>query len=130
MKTSIYINSANAEKLKSVKNKTTSSIINEALEMYFKSYNFDTSTLKCKDNYGLAVFRINKEVIRLLKGLSDNFDKKATNEFLMYLILKELENQTNRKQFPDRIYVGLDWINDKIKRLSRCADLRKLKRLK
>ena len=130
MKKTVYINSANAEKLKEVKNKTTSSIINEALEMYFNGYSFDTSTLRCKNSYGLAVFRIHKEVIRLLKGLSDNFDNKATNEFLMYLIVKELENQTNRKHFPDRVYVGLDWINKEIEKLSRCADLQKLKRLK
>ena len=130
MKKTVYINSANAEKLKEVKNKTTSSIINEALEMYFNGYSFDTSTLRCKNSYGLAVFRIHKEVIRFLKGLAENFDNKAANEFLMYLIVKELENQTNRKHFPDRVYVGLDWINKEIEKLSRCADLQKLKRLK
>lgn len=134
MKTSIYINKDNEHALKDLLKAnpklTTSKIINEALTDYLNKYNFDTAELRCKPNYRLVVFRLHKEVIRLLVQLKKNFTAKAVNELIMHLVINEFNRQSGRKKFPDCIYVGLDYINKQIQTLSKKADLFKIPKIK
>lgn len=134
MKTSIYINKDNEQALKELTANnpklTTSKIINEALTDYLNKYNFDTAELRCKPNYRLVVFRLHKEVIRLLVQLKKNFNAKAVNELLMFLISQEFTKQSGRKRFPDRLYIGLEYINKQIQILSSKADLFKIPKIK
>ena len=102
---------------------TTSGIINEALDDYLNRYSFDTSELRCKKEYRVVVFRLHKEVVRLLVQLKKNFSAKAVNELLMTLILREFDNQSGRTKFPDRLYMPLKYINKLICQLSKKADL-------
>ena len=133
MKTSVYINQDNEKKLRELVKAnpklTTSGIINEALDDYLNRYSFDTSELRCKKEYRVVVFRLHKEVVRLLVQLKKNFSAKAVNELLMTLILREFDNQSGRTKFPDRLYVGLEYINKLIDRLSKKANLFKVKEI-
>lgn len=133
MKTSVYINQGNEKKLRELVKAnpklTTSGIINEALDDYLNRYSFDTSELRCKKEYRVVVFRLRKEVVRLLVQLKKNFSAKAVNELLMTLILREFDNQSGRTKFPDRLYVGLEYINKLIDRLSKKANLFKVKEI-
>ena len=134
MKTSVYINKDNEQTLKDLikanPKLTTSKIINEALADYMNKYNFDTAELRCKPSYRLVVFRLHKEVVRLLVQLKKNFNAKAVNELIMYLVIGEFNKQTGRKKFPDRLYIGLDYINKQIQTLSQKADLFKIPKIK
>ena len=47
----------------------------------------------------------------------------------MTLILREFDNQSGRTKFPDRLYVGLEYINKLIDRLSKKANLFKVKEI-
>ena len=118
MKTSVYINKENEERLKELlkvnPKVSTSGIINEALEDYFNHYNFDTSEF---------ILRLHKEVVRLLVQLKRNFSAKVVNELIMVLIVREFGNQSGRKKFPDRLYMPLKYINKLICQLSKKADL-------
>lgn len=127
MKTSVYINKENEERLKELlkvnPKVSTSGIINEALEDYFNHYNFDTSELRCKKDYRVVILRLHKEVVRLLVQLKRNFSAKVVNELIMVLIVREFGNQSGRKKFPDRLYMPLKYINKLICQLSKKADL-------
>lgn len=127
MKTSVYINQDNEKKLRELVKAnpklTTSGIINEALDDYLNRYSFDTSELRCKKEYRVVVFRLHKEVVRLLVQLKKNFSAKAVNELLMTLILREFDKQSGRTKFPDRLYMPLKYINKLICQLSKKADL-------
>ena len=133
MKTSVYINKENEERLKALlqgdEGLSASGVINNALEDYFRKYSFDTSLLRCKKEYVPVVLRLHKVVVRLLLGLKKNFNTKAVNELVMLLLLREFQNQSGRKAFPDRAYVGLDYINKLIKTLKNKADLYKLDKI-
>lgn len=130
MKTSIYINKENEERLKALlqgdKGLSASGVINDALELYFDAVKFDDANMRKRRNYGLVVFRVHKVVIRLLTALKRNFSIMAVNELVMFLILKEFQAQSGRKHFPDRIYTGIEYINKLIKILEKKADLFKI----
>lgn len=133
MKTSVYINKENEERLKALlqgdKGLNTSKIINQALDAYFSGYNFDTSLLRSKKEYVPVTFRFHKVVVRLLFGLKKNFNNKVVNELTMSLILREFQGQSGRKKFPDRMHLGLEYINKLIKTMNNKADLYKLDKI-
>lgn len=130
MKTSIYINKENEERLKALlqgdKGLSTSGVINQALDAYFNAVKFDDADMRKRRNYGLVLFRVHKVIIRLLIALKRNFSIMAVNELVMFLILKEFQAQSGRKHFPDRVYIGIEYINKLIKVLEKKADLFKI----
>lgn len=110
MKTSIYINKENEKGLANT-GMSRSSVINDALEMYFNAISFDCAELRKKKKYRLVVFRLPESVGILLEQLKKNYNFKAVNEFIMGLILRGLKIQTGRKKFPDRLYINLKTLN-------------------
>lgn len=130
MKTSVYINKENEERLKALlqwdKGLSASGVINQALDAYFNAVKFDDADMRKRRNYGLVLFRVHKVIIRLLIALKRNFSIMAVNELVMFLILKEFQAQSGRKHFPDRVYIGIEYINKLIKVLEKKADLFKI----
>ena len=130
MKTSIYINKENEDRLKALlhgdEGLSTSGIINNALELYFNAVKFDDANMRKRRNYGLVLFRVHKVIIRLLTALRRNFSIMAVNELVMLLIIKEFLEQSGRKRFPDRLYTGIEYLNNKLKTLEKKADLFKI----
>ena len=115
MKTSVYINMANEELLKNYKgSKTTSAIINEALELYFNSVSFDNAEQRKKKRYKLVVFRVHEVFAKLLQKMKENFDNKAVSEFVMGTVTNVIKTQTGRKYKPDRLYTGVGSIEKAI----------------
>lgn len=121
MKTSIYINNENEQALKQAcsRGKSASSVINKALELYFNAEKFESSKVSNIKGFRPCVIWMHEGVIRLLKGLMSNFDVKTVSEFVMFLVVRELDGQTNRKVFPDRLYIGYQYILRKIEKLSK-----------
>lgn len=111
MKTSIYINSDNEHRLKSYKgNKTTSAIVNEALEIYFNSLNLDNSEQRKKKDYKLVVIRVHETFANLLQMMKENFNSKAVSEFIMYSVANAIKMQSGRRYKPDRLYMGIEQV--------------------
>ena len=133
MKTSIYINKENEERLKALlqgdKGLSTSSIINEALDAYFNTETFDCAELRKLRTWGLIKVRVPLIVIRLLKRLRDNFDVKAVCEFVAFLILSEINQQKGRRKYPDRIYSGWEYLKRLVERVTaRTNNIEKLEK--
>ena len=96
-----------------------SDTINKALELYLGTTTFDCSELRRKKGYGLVTVRVHKIVIALLQQLKTNFKKdKVVSEFVMGVVIRELQSQSGRRFFPDRLYINLTAINSWIEKLN------------
>ncbi len=135
MKTSIYINKENEERLKALlqgdKGLNTSKIINQALNDYFNTETFDSAELRKLRTWGLVKVRVPLIIIRLLKRLKDNFDVKAVCEFVAFVILENVKGQSGRRKYPDRIYNGWEYLKRLIERVTaRTDNVEKLEKMR
>ena len=75
--------------------------------------------MRRKKGYGLVTVRVHKIVIALLQQLKTNFKKdKVVSEFVMGVVIRELQSQSGRRFFPDRLYINLTAINSWIEKLN------------
>lgn len=133
MKTSVYINKENEERLKALlqgdKGLSTSGVINRALDDYFNIEAFDSAGLRKLRSWGLIKVRVPLIVVRLLNRLRDNFDVKAVCEFVAFVILDNINRQSGRKKYPDRIYSGWEYLKRLVERVTaRTNNIEKLEK--
>ena len=119
MKKSVFIRKE-VELLAHEKGKELNSeTINEALELYLSTTVFDCSEMRKKREYKLLTVRVHRIVIALLQQLKGNFkSSKVVCEFVMGVIIREVQSQTTRRFFPDRLYINLKIINNWIEKLN------------
>ena len=126
MKPTVYINVVNEALLnelkKHKKNFCLSNVVNEALEMYLSSANFDCAELRQKKDYKLVVFRFPIALINLLQKMKANYKfTRVVSNTVMKLVVQELDRQNDRKRptdkFPKAVYVETEYISKVLKRL-------------
>ena len=103
-----------------------SDTINKALELYLSTTVFDCSELRKKKEYRLLTIRVHRIVITLLQELKANFKKdKVVSEFVMGVVIRELQSQSGRRFFPDRLYINLTLFNKWVVKLTNALNRQK-----
>lgn len=123
MKRCLYINKENEKKLLEAvaEGVTASSVINDALEIYFNSTVYDMAEFRAKKSYKLMTVRVHEVVINCMEKLKKNCNLKAVIMFVQVCILRKVQEQSNsrRERVPDKYYMTVKDFSNMVEKLKK-----------